>query len=240
MLKKWEAVWKGFIWGVIGTFIALEIWQPLFWVGSLVGFLGGYISMDFRRVLKAVPEAFKVAKEFLPEFHTVKFGFVGGLLGGFIGLNYGWIAGVSAYAYSHSVFNFFLAWFIANIFVFGLGFVSIMLAAWERDDEFDWGFEREFLADACRAVFLPNVLFRVLPKYVLRPVWKFCVKFAVTLFRLIHSTDAMIAGSYVAFGVMIGWFAGSVLVGGIVSGLFGEFLGRSVIAPRLRAQTQEG
>lgn len=79
--KRWELLLKAFIWGVIGTFVALEIWQPLFWVGSLVGFVGGYLSHDFAAVRRAIPQAFRAASVYLSNVEAWKNGFAGFIFG---------------------------------------------------------------------------------------------------------------------------------------------------------------
>lgn len=80
----------------------------------------------------------------------------------------------------------------------------------------------------------PVFLVYTLPKYILKPVGKFVVRFSRELFVRIHSNDRLIIGSYIAFGVTIGWLVGSVWVGGVTAALLGKFLGQELIAKRLR------
>lgn len=46
--------------GAIGTAVALIVATPFWWLGLLSGFAGGYLSYEFRAVLRAVPMAWEM------------------------------------------------------------------------------------------------------------------------------------------------------------------------------------
>lgn len=46
--------------GAIGTAVALIVAAPFWWLGLLAGFSGGYVSYEFRAVLRAIPQAWKM------------------------------------------------------------------------------------------------------------------------------------------------------------------------------------
>lgn len=45
----------------IGSLIALQLWQPLWWLGALVGSLIGYLAYEPAKVLRAIPLAWRMA-----------------------------------------------------------------------------------------------------------------------------------------------------------------------------------
>lgn len=45
----------------IGALVALSLWQPIWWLGMLVGGLVGYLSYEFKAVIAAIPMAWRVA-----------------------------------------------------------------------------------------------------------------------------------------------------------------------------------
>ena len=51
-----------FFGGVLGSFVALICTPAYFWLGSFAGFAGGYLSYEFREVLRAMPIAFRLAR----------------------------------------------------------------------------------------------------------------------------------------------------------------------------------
>lgn len=227
--KRWELLLKAFIWGVIGTFVALEIWQPLFWVGSLVGFVGGYLSHDFATVRRAIPQVFRAASVYLSNVEAWKNGFAAFLCGGL---------------FYFDLFAVFLSplfvsenWWWVPLIIFAGASIIFLMAFWETvSPGFATFFEREEMYRFA-VLLLPPVLFvYTLPRYVLRPIGKFVVRFSRELFMRIHTNDRLIIGSYTALGVTIGWLAGSVWVGGFTAALLGKFLGQELIAKRLRMQ----
>jgi len=89
--------------GAIGTAVALMVAVAFWWLGLLAGFCAGYVSYEFRAVLRAIPEAWRMTVAgmdagtkamihevrffFVPHpiFHTsILFGLVG------VGLLYNW------------------------------------------------------------------------------------------------------------------------------------------------------
>lgn len=53
--------------GGIGALVALQLAPALWWIGILVGGLIGYLSYEFKAVLRAVPKAWKRAQRDLPQ-----------------------------------------------------------------------------------------------------------------------------------------------------------------------------
>ena len=49
----------------IGSMIALELNAYLWWLGTLVGFMAGYLAYDFHKVIQAIPQAWQSAKNCL-------------------------------------------------------------------------------------------------------------------------------------------------------------------------------
>jgi len=62
-----------FIGGAVGTAVAIAGTPALWWLGLLAGFCGGYISYEFREVLRAIPTACEYAKS--GSWTTIKFVF---------------------------------------------------------------------------------------------------------------------------------------------------------------------
>ena len=52
-----------FIGGFLGSLVALLVAPTFWWLGLVAGFATGYVSHEFRSVLRAIPTAWEVARE---------------------------------------------------------------------------------------------------------------------------------------------------------------------------------
>lgn len=60
-VKWWKIAMACFIGGAVCTVIGLSVDPGLAWLGTLAGFLAGYVAYEFREVLNAIPEALEMS-----------------------------------------------------------------------------------------------------------------------------------------------------------------------------------
>lgn len=62
MKKTWKIAVACFIGGVLCSAVALVFTPTYWWLGIFAGIAGGYVSYEFREVLRAIPVAFRAAR----------------------------------------------------------------------------------------------------------------------------------------------------------------------------------
>lgn len=208
--------------GGIGAFVALQMWQPFWWVGMLVGGLVGYLTYEFNEVRRAIPIAWrKVAnwhpnKEwwgiFLQLFPVLVIGLPGTIL-------------LSLFVFGCAVrymrgFDFPADYMLLLL---NLG-ATVMLSAEVASDGANQIVDgRKDLATTLRnyqkyTIF--GVYFVILPQGVLLAM-RWIAQFSRYLFFIIHSEMRLLCGLDATIGAAIGYWLGNAIIGALAGGIFG-------------------
>lgn len=246
----------------IGSLVALQVNTNFWWVGLLVGGIVGYLSYEWKEVVRAIPIAARAAfpalvrgmSEFVKEMReawTWAFGrprpFV------YLHLLFG---AVFSFLLSGDIFktiNFesspspLCALFcIAILLLFLLSTISVLLFlcihipyCFEEDDcEYCENFfsETSYLKTT-------KMYFLEIPKAWVKVLWELVssmttgfVRFGWKMFLLIHSERRLLCGMDAMLGACVGYFSGSVLVGALAGGILGVvnyvYVTERVLRPR--------
>ena len=240
MKKSLKIFLACFLGAGIGTLTALQINGYFWWLGLLVGGFVGYLSYEFKTVIRTIPRAWRVAVEWKPNkkwWHN--FGknllMVGTPLSNIV-VFFSVIA-VLPTCMTLSIIE------ITTCIVFTLVLSALMTNDREMSAEC-----KEEVKKFCK--YNPAYIYlRLLPKYVVLCliwlvkgmlrlpgfIWKTIVilaSFLKTLFILIHSEIRLLCGIDAAIGAAIEYFAGSVIIGALVGGVFG-LLNYEIISVRV-------
>lgn len=228
----------------IGSLVALEMARAFWWIGLLVGGLAGYLSYEWRAVLRAIPAAYRAARGWHPPrgyWQSIRLFFVlisaivlwcSALL--FVSV----VDEVPPEQLTHNLVN--LAWGVAGMFTAGLLLVIGFAIAYRNVTP-----DENYLSAMRKAnfwMFPPIVLFWHLP----RGIWwvarrlpramaltivgiargivafiRFMKRFIWQLFLRIHSEMRLLCGIDAMLGAAVGYFAGSAIIGALAGGLFG-------------------
>lgn len=222
--------------GGVGALVALQMWQPLWWVGMLVGGLIGYLTYEFDEVRRAVPLAWRKAtgwrwcpdwkwwRVFLRLLPRTAMGEQSIIILPF--LLFLWALdpkNVTGFIVVGGFFSFFLVLRTVVATFVDTGKVmcgtTTMLAVIQ-----DYWTVNVF-----------RMYFWVVPRAMLKGVRLIAtmgpgliVKGAVTvarffwyLFILIHSEVRLLCGLDAAFGAAVGFYFGNAIVGALAGGMFG-------------------
>lgn len=224
----------------IGTVVALEVNHYFWWVGPLVGGFVGYISYEFKKVIKAIPVAWRKARGWRPDWQYWRILSAGtfGTLGLFQTTTVFMLLFFSA-TRPISVVNerFIITTFIVMTitgFVFGFAVLTAELEG--RPNQWDFALFRYSRTNPI------SMIFWVIPRAMVRSIrwtWRhapagieiafvvgqelsgFAKRFSVELFREIHSDLRLLCGTDAALGAAVGYFAGNALIGALAGGLWG-------------------
>lgn len=249
MSQSLKVLLSCFIGASIGTFVALEMSPMFWWTGLIIGGLVGYINYEFRKVITAISTAWHATTSWQPDnvfwcnffklwpattvfMTTAAIGVVTPLMFGMIALDKEKPT-------------------ITDLIVTGIGLaMSIILygavfALSKLDDVKKADSSEDYLAQQRKWMFSVNplrVYLWLLPKSIALAIgWALCgltwlfvklftripisIKFWRTFlwhwFCEIHSEIRLLCGVDAAIGVAIGYFAGSVLTGGLAGALVG-------------------
>ncbi len=212
--------------GGIGALVALQVWQPFWWVGMLVGGLLGYLSYDFKEVIRAIPTAWRMATEggYFRDIARFVAKFFGSLIVGganvVVPLLLALWGGFPLKTDLH-------LW--AELWVWGGGLLLLVYAMWGRTSS------RPFSEDDFVLFIRRRNPFMVYGYYLPKGLWwlarrtpRAVVLTAVTmarfvkyLFILIHSELRLLCAFDAALGAAIGYFLGSAAIGALAGGVIG-------------------
>ncbi len=237
-----------FLGAFIGALVALQLQPQLWWIGLVIGGFAGYLSYEFKAVLRAVPTAYSAARGWRPdgEFWKVKVRNIGI----FIGLTQTMLVGLflafvhtpsAAISITPESWNAIALMTVVMHVMMGLcgftmpardrrGEIIYMPDSYSEMNPFKvylWHLPRAtFFAVRWMIVGLPQAL-----AFCLR-VAGFLKRFSVFLFREIHSDARLLCACDASIGAAIGYFTGNAVVGGIAGGIFGV-LNYEVVSKRL-------
>ena len=223
MKKSLKVFLACFLGGGIGTLTALQINGYFWWLGLLVGGLVGYLFYEFKKVLQAIPKAYRAVTRI--QFYPRNFG--KSLLGG-----------LSMTLWLVSIFGLFglTTTNTANLVMLLIAFSSLATFAGLLTG-FVFGFQKKISKEDKKIVegfWRYNILFVCfyhLPIWTVKGIiylvsrtpkfiWKVIValgkaiiiltRFIKTLFIMIHSEIRLLCGIDAMIGAVIGYFAGSV------------------------------
>ncbi|MFZ5559206.1 MAG: hypothetical protein ACOZAL_00170 [Patescibacteria group bacterium] len=258
MKKSLKVFLACFLGAGIGTLTALQINGYFWWLGLLVGGLVGYLSYEFKAVLKAVPGAWRTVVESWPTkewwrgFWTYLGSWVIFSLDACIGFLV--LINILFWAISEWKTSYILysVWTLFGMVVFLSLYTT---AATLRAEDLTEKKIRKYRA-TIREWNPIRLYFWLLPKYtVLYSIWllkgtlhipgfiwkalpalgrfvKILFRFIKTLFILIHSEIRLLCGIDAAIGAAVGYFADNVIIGALAGGVFG-LLNYEIISVRV-------
>ncbi len=188
--------------GAIGTAVALMVAAAFWWLGLLAGFCAGYVSYEFRAVLRAIPEALRETSgalaDFFGEAHPIMYPSFGVFLLGMYGMVvhlHGWKPGTE-----------WVRWplgFIAAGFAVLL-FHMVLATAYRRRYRAECGMNIEdamgLMVDGDWEYRDVLVMFLTGMGIVTWGIITFPFRFLVALIRLIHSDKRLLCGLDSALG----------------------------------------
>ena len=219
----------------VGALVALQINHNFWWIGLVAGFVTGYLSYEFRTVIKAIPLAYRSATNWRPDKawwqeyaeHIREAWFVGsGLVSGPVVLlmmidlrNH--IVHKSAAVPMLSLYGLAIWLSLGLYFGIGMGILTVQLERMKMPILGNRYFFYEFWF-----LDLPCLSYRaltLLPCGVrkLGGALKVCGNFAWHLFRMIHSEVRVLCGADAAVGAAIGYHFGNAIIGAVAGGLWG-------------------
>lgn len=223
----WQRWVMGFLCGSIGTAIALEM-GPSVWslsLGMIVGFVLGYFGQNPRELWPALKQACLQACEKVRSEEgriTIRFCFWWSVLSLVIASDFFLL---SWGLYGHGTFD----WIKLLLgLITGFGFMVVYIFANLGSDPPITPMLREMSS----VLFVPTLVFWHIP----RATWVGLQLIAMVLYfflKMIHSNDRVLFGSYMALGVWVGFFNGSVLIGGVAAIVLAEVVGRRLLRPIL-------
>jgi hypothetical protein len=216
----------------IGTLIALQLSGYFSWIGPLVGGFIGYLAYDYKKVIEAVKIAWdgfinwrpnkKDLKLFLKAWISFCYCLASVISGFFVGM-VGLIMLYDVDATSRQELVFILLLIMAGCIFFVVPILSFMTISHDYGDS-----ERMNLSIQNSKMMFPYQLYCVtIPKGIIFLIKKIpvvvvtIVKFAKTVFILIHSERRLLCGVDAAIGAAIGYYAGNAIVGALAGGVFG-------------------
>lgn len=244
-----------FLGGCIGSVVALEVSKYLWWVGLLVGAAVGYLSYEFKEVVRAIPLAWHRVMHWHPDRKFWK--------------NFGYFFFRICSVYATFLFGFFIlmysivamshadkkemVYLFVNMFVLTsltLSAATALAIGWSTRLEEEVQRNRRELKTLLYKANPIIVYLYYVPKYTAIGIWFVvcCIPyffvsigrgfaklglFVWTVFKLIHSDIRLLCAVDAAIGVCVGFFLGSAIFGGLAGGLWGvlnfEILSKRVL-----------
>lgn len=226
----------------IGTVVSLEVNRFFWWIGLIIGGFAGYISYEFKKVLTAVLTAWRKARGWQPnkewwrsyvrETNNFAHFFTIGMTGGIFATTMfepkmvqdgGW------FAFSIIATSFPAGFLFGLVAVFGesdrlstrfnfFRFYFWLLPKWTLKGGW-WLLKGGWWLLKGSPSILAAVFWAVIIGAIVAT--KFTARFGKLLFREIHSDLRMLCGLDAAIGTVIGYFAGSAIIGALAGGLWG-------------------
>lgn len=216
-------------WAAIGTQVALSVNPWLWWVGLLVGALGGYLTVDWRTVVWAIPIAWKRTTAISSEQWRAARRVVTALAVwvGSLGL----VAAPLTWLVAETIpINKQLNWWphlalASTLFVLWVQIYGAVLVANQNCGSLPAWSLQAFAYD-----FNPIRLLWQVPRAIVRTIPIFFIgmaffaigigKFTWHLYRLIHTEERWLCSVDIACGVAVGYWSISPLIGGLAGGAF--------------------
>lgn len=210
----------------IGVLVALQMNHFFWWVGAVVGGFVGYLTYDFKEVVKAVPHAWHRASSWRPSENlkgvvlwVITILFLGFFCWGSLATLLGfWFNEIPRTAEAILIIPLFM----------GFGLCLWALACFTMSEYLRNANLKEATIWALRETNPIMVLFWHLPRgcwYTTK--WSVTVaipttrRFLKELFFLVHSDIRLLCGLDAALGACAGYFFGNALIGAIAGGIFG-------------------
>jgi hypothetical protein len=228
--------------GGIGSFTALQVVPWLWWLGLIVGGFTGYISYDFREIIRAIPTAWRLTVGFRPtQFQKYFVFFMLSMASNLfffatIGIMIDNRKMIPAQWEIKSSLSFLLIYSLATLFaaVFK-GADTNFKSAKDKEGNSDRAAENlrimKFLAcymSPLAALFYWPVratcwTFKKICKAIPRApqIARTCCAFIKTVFVIIHSDMRLLSMLGATTGTVIGYFSGSALIGALSGGVCG-------------------
>lgn len=229
----------------MGTMVSLEVNRYFWWLGLITGGFVGYISHEFKKVVMAVPTAWRKARGWQPyrawwrEYLQLTFAFGGLMTTFFTPAIIALMVVVDFPLLNYASMARWLVCFFGGVVMGTLTFYDWPIEKLAREGR-DLRRDLRFVSNPFRFYFW------LLPKWTLKGGWwllrnspslinemtvaiaigisaaaKFTVRFGRFFFREIHSDIRMLCGLDAAIGTVIGYFAGSAVIGALAGGLWG-------------------
>lgn len=230
-------------WAVIGTQVALSFspsWLALI-TGLILGCLGGYLTVDWRTVVWAIPIAWRRATSWRPDpIRLLKVTPVIGLIATVIALNaLPWVLLLSIVAHYNQNQHLQAARIILipmlTLTSFAIPCMVFNEGPWRDKKELresPLGRLAEFnivvftfvalIMGGRAAIKLLGKAIRLLPSGIRSAVSVACItsRFTWHFYRLIHTEERWLCAVDIACGVTLGWWYSSPIVGGLAGGVF--------------------
>lgn len=221
--------------GGVGAFVALQMWQPFWWVGMLVGGLVGYLAYEFSEVRRAVSLAWRETTGWRPNMEWWR-AFLRLLPNSVLGLpSVFFVPFFSLFAWTFDATEV-----AGNVLTFGfLSFIFVMLSVRITNDTIArvraGKMDIYEAVQETRELNVFRVYFWVVPCAIGKGVWLtvtrgpgwvakgivVIARFLWQVFLLIHSEMRLLCGLDAAIGAAIGYWLGNALIGAIAGGIFG-------------------
>lgn len=219
----------------IGSLVALQLSHWFWWLGLLVGGLTGYLSYEWKRVVQAVPQAFRTATSWRSPNHAIVHGFWVGIIAWNIMfllllpfLIRTLIKPLDPLTLSSTRQIGALPWLILVPIAVAIicFFVPMLPDEFGRSymEDVDW---TKTLKRFAFNTFPLILLFWHLPRGLGRLVLltpklvRFCKRFAWQMFIRIHSEKRLICGVDAMLGAAIGYMAHHAIIGALAGGIIG-------------------
>lgn len=201
---------------LVGTIVALELSHYFWWIGLIVGGLTGYLSYEFKEVVRMMPRAYRTVSSWKPKESTKIY----------------WKRyGLCLTASLTIILSLLPLLLIITGDLTLIWRIPLAAGVFSGAISFLWAFDKDLLiSDLKKGIKMFNAFslyFYWLPKGILwsiRNIPKaimFLGRFIKTFFILIHSDIRLLCGIDAAIGTAIGYFAGSAVVGFFAGGLIG-------------------
>lgn len=211
----------------IGAVVALQLGVNG-WVGLIVGLISGYLTIDFKKVIQAVKNAWKTAISKERWYRIKEYFYLVVTFGATVGIGMGLLTGLTVRKFGG------VSWGI-----FGMTTLSISLL-WSCCFMLDPDYEKirrrllrlnpicfYFWLLPKGIVFLIKHSPRLIPQAV-----NTLVKFLKHVLIEIHSDLRLLCGIDSAIGAAIGWICGNAIIGGLAGGIIGA-LNYELISKRI-------
>lgn len=246
----------------IGSIVALQVNANFWWAGALIGGFIGYLSYEWKEVIRAIPIAARAAfpalvrgmSEFVKEMreawawafgrprpfvylHLLFGAIFSFLLTGdiFKTINFESSPSPLCAIFCIAILMFFL---LSVISVFSFLCLSLPYCFGEDDSQDD----EDFFSETSYLKML-KMHFLGIPKAWGILLWRFVssmttgfVRFGWKMFLFIHSERRLLCGMDAMIGACVGYFSGSVLVGALAGGILGVvnymYVTERVLRPR--------